>query len=333
MSTPNKQTELWPLTRFRPHPKQRVYFGEPSDQEVQELAADMRRNGQHQPAEALPDGTLLVGHKRVKAAGLIGWDKIEVWVRHDLAAQPEAAERRLLEDNLYRRQLGPMGVARCYQAIRRLERKNASTRLTSNEKMDLRDRIAGRLGVSGRTLDRYLRVLDHTPPEVQDAVRGNKLALTLAEKVANLAAAEKAQVAQAIRDGGDPPKVVAGFVRRNADKAVRRPVQAFAALVRALERFQRDSQGWDRELPWLTPHDAKMLTFGRQVMEQVLSEHESATANATAVKHTDEQDKPTIAAGAAGQRVRTGRRGRKGGEKPVGVIQNPDAVGDDPESA
>ena len=121
MPTNDRKIERWAVDRLRPHPKQGQYFPDAPPHEVAELAADMEANGQLQPVEALPDGTIIAGHKRLAAARLLGWTELDVWVRDDLAADPAAAERRLIEDNLHRRQLGKLGLARCYRALKVLE--------------------------------------------------------------------------------------------------------------------------------------------------------------------------------------------------------------------
>src|SRR4051812_6738101 len=92
MSGMNGARVKWRLSRLQEHPRQAELFGNLPDEELRALAEDMRRHGQRQPVEALPDGTLLAGHQRLRAARLLGWDKIEVRVRHDLASDPAAAE-------------------------------------------------------------------------------------------------------------------------------------------------------------------------------------------------------------------------------------------------
>src|SRR5215831_3164401 len=150
---PIKRVEKWEIGRLRPHPKQAELFPDPPEHEAKELAADLKQNGLLQPVEALADGTLVCGHKRTAAARLLAWTHIDVWVRGDLEEKgPAAVEARLVEDNLFRRQLGPLEIARCYQRLRQLERGGRSA-FPDYGRGDLRDRIGRALGVSGRTLD------------------------------------------------------------------------------------------------------------------------------------------------------------------------------------
>src|SRR3954453_15267104 len=111
---PGKRVERarWKLSRLRVHPRQAAMFGDVSDEELKALAEDMRKDGQRDPVEALPDGTILAGHQRVKAAKVLGWKEVDVVVRHDLAADGAAAEAHLINSNLVRRHLSPLSRAR-----------------------------------------------------------------------------------------------------------------------------------------------------------------------------------------------------------------------------
>ena len=169
---PTRTTETWPIDQLKPHPKQTEVFSDLSEHELQRLVESIEKNGLEHPPEILPDGTLIKGHQRVRAAKSLGWTEIQVIVRNDLAAQgAEAVEEAFITDNLDRRQLGPLEIARCYRRLKALER-NSPWGLSPREKGDLRDQLSKRFGVSGRTLDRYERMLD-TPQAVQDAVARN----------------------------------------------------------------------------------------------------------------------------------------------------------------
>src|SRR3954447_8545049 len=68
---PARTIEKRKLAELKPHPRQAANFRAPLKHEVEELADDLRRNGQLCPVECLPDGTLVAGHKRAEAAGLL----------------------------------------------------------------------------------------------------------------------------------------------------------------------------------------------------------------------------------------------------------------------
>jgi ParB family chromosome partitioning protein len=263
-----KKIENWKLERLSPHPRQGQFFLDPTTQEVKELAADLQRNGQLQPVEALPDGTIVAGHKRLAAARLLGWAELTVWVRDDLADDPAAAERRLIEDNLNRRQLGPLELARCYRHLKLLEARRGAGGLSDSAKSDLRDAIGRRLGVSGRNLDRYLRVLDGTPPEVQAAVASKKLPVTVAERVAGLGKPVRERIAAEIRGGADPRKVVGPFLTKKSVQH-RLPRDAKTAFIKSLERGLADLGGRVEQVHGITPEERKTLQRGRKLIERL----------------------------------------------------------------
>lgn len=167
----------WKLADLKQHPRQAELFSDLPQPQFAELVEDMRANGQRTPIDILPDGTIICGHQRTRAAMFLRWDEIDVYVRRDLAELGEAAvEQRLIEDNLHRRHLDPLELARCYQHLAAQTRQLPQDLLRSYHRGDLRDVIAKRLDCSGRTLDRYLRVLQ-TPIEVQNAFSHKELSL------------------------------------------------------------------------------------------------------------------------------------------------------------
>lgn len=83
--------QKWKLNRLNDHPKQALNFDDVPDKELAALAADMKRRGQRDPVEILPDGTVIAGHQRVRAAERLGWKEIDVIVRTDLAGAGNAA--------------------------------------------------------------------------------------------------------------------------------------------------------------------------------------------------------------------------------------------------
>jgi ParB-like chromosome segregation protein Spo0J len=233
----------------------------------------MERNGQLQPIEILLDGTIICGHKRVAAARLLGWEDILVWVREDLADKPAEVERRLIEDNLNRRQLGPLARARCYQRLRQLAGGASRERLKGHEQQDLRDRLAVQLDKSGRSLDRYLRILDHTPLEVQQAVEAERLPMTVALRVADLDPEAKEQIAMEIRDGGEPGEVVRRLVAKS-DPRHKHGREAGRAFIKALERGLPDLEGRVEQVGWLDPAQVQVLRKGMDVIKLLLKHSE-----------------------------------------------------------
>jgi ParB family transcriptional regulator, chromosome partitioning protein len=105
----NHNVQQRSLDQLHDHPQQAAMFGDVSDADLEALAADIEQNGLHHPVEILPDGTILSGHQRVRAALSLGGTHIDVIVREDLADDPKAAELHFLAENLNRRQLSKLG--------------------------------------------------------------------------------------------------------------------------------------------------------------------------------------------------------------------------------
>lgn len=211
--------ERWELSKLKAHPLQAVVFTELDETELQELVVRLKK-GQKDRIDILPDGTIICGHQRVKAAKLLRWKMIEVRVRHDLASEgPEAVERELIEDNFVRRQLDPLARARAFKHLHDLEQSHDDWDDLTEEKESLRDRLGKRFSLSGRTVDRYLNALK-APKAVQDAVSAGKLALTLAAKVGCLLPDKQQELADAIEAGNDPKETVTTYLSNGKGKKV-----------------------------------------------------------------------------------------------------------------
>jgi ParB/RepB/Spo0J family partition protein len=258
-----------PVADLRPHPRQAVYFPAASEHEVKELAADMKGNGQLTPIEILPDNTIIAGHKRTEAARLLGWTEVRVWVREDLANDPVAVERRVIEDNLFRRQLGPIALGRCYHRLKVLEQRYQRGRLSAQEQGDLRDRLGRRLAKSGRTMDRLLRIIECTPQEVQDAVELGTLPMTLALQVANLGNDQQEKVAATIRANDNVKKAVTTFLRQSPQR--RRTAMTLAErLFKHLRAAVHELGPRVMEIHSITPGGQQTLRAGQELLADLL---------------------------------------------------------------
>ncbi len=220
---------------LKPHPRQAANFPDLPDAQLRDLADDMERNGQKVPLEVLPDGTIVGGHQRWRAAKLLGWEEVNVWVNDELAAQGEAAvEQRLIEDNLNRRQLDRLEMARSYRRLQELADELPPGQRHRYQYGRLRDVLGRRLGMSGRTLDRLVRILD-TPMEIQEAFRRGDLPVVIAEKVAGLPQEVQRGIAEELRQGGNAQQIVqAHLIKKGVSK---NPVEeAFHQFVLGLDR-------------------------------------------------------------------------------------------------
>jgi ParB-like chromosome segregation protein Spo0J len=245
---PAKEIIELPVTGLKPHPLQARIYTPRSDWQIEELAESMKK-GLDDPVEVLSDlSTVVRGNGRVEAAKRLGWEKITCWVRRDLEdAGPEAVETRLVEDNLARRHLSRLDVVRSIRHLKQIARNKWGVRADAYKiKGDLRDLVARRYGLSGRTLDRYLQVLD-LPLPLQQAVDQGTLPVTLATRVVALGPAEQRRIAERVQAGADPRKVVRELLPQKAARHVK-AADAVVAFHRNLERGLDDLDGRLEEL-------------------------------------------------------------------------------------
>lgn len=222
------------LTDLRRNPRQDENFHPLSDQELDRLAEDMKLNGQRTPVEVTPDGRIIDGHQRCRAAEMLDWTEVFVVVRHDLAGDEAAIERRMIEANLNRRQLDALDRVRLARRMLEIERKLKPGGLSDYAVQDLRDRLGEMLGMSGRNVQRYLNILG-APMEVQRAFSAGTLSMKLAEKVAQLTGVSKAEISSEISAGGNPAAIVAAYLP-DAPHAEIDPDREYGALISAASR-------------------------------------------------------------------------------------------------
>jgi ParB/RepB/Spo0J family partition protein len=235
------ETADWPLDRLKPHPSQAGLFQDTPEAEFEELKNDIAKRGLRHPVEALPDGTIICGHRRVRALRLLGRRTVPVLVLHGLAAQGEAAVRRhLITDNLLRRQLTPLGKVRCYVGL--LEELARERRAAGTvPRGELREHLARILKQSGRNVDRYLAV-SRLPMPVQQAFDEGQLSLVEAARIATLDVAVQGRIAAAIGQGVPAREAVAGHLPAPSGRH-RKVGDALAAFVRSLRRGLADLEG------------------------------------------------------------------------------------------
>jgi ParB-like chromosome segregation protein Spo0J len=215
MTKRKPEVEERELSDLHPFPRQAEFFDDLSDHDLEQLAADIKRNGLKQRIDVLPENsaglnpnTILRGHQRRLALEILGYSTYAVRVRYDLAGSTAAdIERFFLDDNLNRRQLDPLAKVRV--ALRRFEidKGHRLNGHSAQQEGEVRDWIGKVLGMSGRNVDRYKNVLS-SPVEVQEALRTGKLPLVQAAKVGGLPTKLKAKIAARIADGEDARAVV-----------------------------------------------------------------------------------------------------------------------------
>jgi hypothetical protein len=292
MRSYNATLEMRKLTALKDFPLQADYFDPLPEDMRRALADDIRRNGLKNPIEILPKNragfpanTIIRGHNRRDALIFNKEIETKVLVKYDFAdADAVTIERYYLEDNVNRRQLDRLAMARTGLRLFEIEKKRSKGSMADGKNDDARDRVAKILGVSGRNLSRYFSILRGSV-EVQNAFRQGKLSLIAAGQVGLLSAKERERIAQQIRAGEDPKTVVQSYLpkknRRHTNAAD--PIRAFVeVLQRALEDLDERTDGCPVLPEWVP------------VLEQAQEAIAAVLANTPAADNTmvDEEDEP-----------------------------------------
>lgn len=230
------------LADLKPHPRQAEFFPAPTSAAILALAEDIEARGLQQPIEILADKTIVCGHDRVAAVKVLDWDEIDAIIRDDLGEVGDVAvEEHMIRDNFARKQLSPLGRARCAKRLRDLEPQHRnSSAATSHPKPPsgrLRDEIGKSLNLKGREVARLLR-LREAPREFQEACEEGKLSLVMVGHVAALRPEVQHAIAKALRNGAKPREIVGAYLRHakgqevGLDPVVRRLLAEVAKGVR-----------------------------------------------------------------------------------------------------
>jgi ParB-like chromosome segregation protein Spo0J len=202
------------------------------------LVESMRELGQLQPIVVAPDGELVAGMHRLRAAQVLGWTEI-----HVIVLDLEATKKKLavLDENLVRRQLPALEYAEALAERKELyevlhpetqqhrrggvaKAAKSATALSAVAQSFAAD-TAARVGVSPRTVREYTQVSSMTP-EVRDLLRSSDIKNSVKElvAVARLPASEQQSVAAVLTQGGAKNvREAVGLVRTPATSATAVP--------------------------------------------------------------------------------------------------------------
>lgn len=222
----------WNVDLLGEHPKHYEIFGDPTADHIDNLVESIRKKGLQHPPEILPDGTIIAGRCRVRAVRRLGWKTVTVKVRKDLAAAGEAAiESHLIEDNLARADVTPVGKARCVARLFELECGRATGPIACEE---VKERVGRRLKLSVRSVARYMLLLA-APRPLQDAVDAGEVPFAVGCRAACLPKPVLAKLVAALkradgRKAGDKIREALG------DKGPDSPHRAYVRLLGALSR-------------------------------------------------------------------------------------------------
>jgi ParB-like chromosome segregation protein Spo0J len=242
MKVVNDGGEMWPVSKLKPHPYADEVFGIPPDHEVKELAQSLKHDGQRDALEVLADGTIVDGRTRLLSAIEAGITELRVIVRHDLK-DLKAIKERILRANLMRHHFDKLVAARIYTELKKLAR--GRSKKAANGEGELRNRLAKRFNLSGRTLDRLETMLD-TPTQVQQVYREGSLLDQDMLGVAALSEELKGElVAQLEKGGAAKEKIIKGFLdeHKPTPKPGKSPKKPSRKNANAETQTPKDGQG------------------------------------------------------------------------------------------
>ena len=229
-----------PVDLLKPHPKAREI--PPLDDKIRrEMAEDIRQNGIATPLILARDYTILAGHQRWEIAKELGMTHVPAIVRQDIGSDAPEAVALLVKDNLFRRQLNDVQVAKLIRMLKEeygvkrggyrepklegareskdqndplisrmadgvgrggyREPKLANIRESNGENCRLIAKIASGVGLSERTV-RQLDKLNDLIPELQGLVSRKKLGSTAAYSLAFLLPEEQRDLLEALGESG-----------------------------------------------------------------------------------------------------------------------------------
>lgn len=211
MSRSEPVLERWPVEKLRKHSLQDPYFGKRSDEDLQELAEAIRRNGMT-AIDVLPDGTVLSGHQRWYIARyILKWTDVPVNVRYDLLAKgQEACDQYFLHANMLNREPSMLQKVRAFALDCELEerRRKKDKSLGKRERLGrVRDAVAKRFGKSGRTLADWQPILS-APAAIQAAVEDKRLSREQAMRILAAPDDVQAKIASDLVKRKTPAKVL-----------------------------------------------------------------------------------------------------------------------------
>jgi ParB/RepB/Spo0J family partition protein len=228
-----------PIADLGPYPRQANVFKDLSDAELRSLANDIAVNGQREPIDVLPDMTIITGHQRVRAIKLLGRETIRAIVRHDLSGKPGEVYQLFLRDNLNRRHLGPLAIARCYRELRQTVQSECqsdrSVKIGSLRATVIEQLASVDFRISDRTLSRYVELLD-LPRSIQDAIEGKRLTKRNGRSILEMSNAHQQEIADACAAGATKKDLsqllvtLKGGVKSRAHRRVAESVGVLAAI-------------------------------------------------------------------------------------------------------
>lgn len=171
-----------PVNDIKYHPKNHLYFRDLDKAMKDKLMEDMRDNGQINPIIVRKNEdntyTVLAGHQRLIAARRLNWQQIKAIV---IEVTEYEAEKLLIRDNLFRRHMGGMELARALEAY---------SKLSDNQTRKSIRQIAEETGENRNTVHFYMK-LNNLIPEIQQLIDDKKITPTAAQVFTSMSEEEQ----------------------------------------------------------------------------------------------------------------------------------------------
>lgn len=180
-----------PVNSIKYHPKNHLYFKDLDKAMKDKLMEDMRDNGQINPIIVKKNNddtyTVLAGHQRLIAARRLNWQQIKTIV---IEVTELDAEKLLIRDNLFRRHMGGMELARALDAY---------SILSDNQTKKSIRQIAEEIGENRNTVHFYMK-LNSLIPEIQRLIDDKKLTATAAQAFTSISEEEQRSLFETMGD-------------------------------------------------------------------------------------------------------------------------------------
>lgn len=191
-----------PLAFFKPDPNQpRTHF---TEADLRSLGESMLSLGQLQPVGAKPDGFLLWGERRLRAAQLVGMKELSVIVTERALSESEIRLIQLTE-NVHRADLTDAEKWRACEELLRL-----------NPSWGNKD-LAAHLKLSESTITKYLAP-SKCVPDVQKSLEAGKIGITACYEISRVAPEQQSELL-ALKSSGTSRDGIARQVRNRKHKA------------------------------------------------------------------------------------------------------------------
>jgi hypothetical protein len=206
---------------LKENPLNQQIYGDDNEVQLTELVEKIRSSGWIKAILITKDYLIISGHRRVKAARILGIGSIEYEIVDD---NPEKQMEIFLNENAYRVKSN-LQLLREAEQYRDIEKKKAYQRMSHStepmetlpavEKGNTRDIVAEKIGMSGRSYDKGRNVLEKIDSTHDEIIR-EFFEKTLDENIdaASKLVEKPTEVVQEImeRTEGDPKKV-SGVIR------------------------------------------------------------------------------------------------------------------------